>query len=198
MKTRVLELHPTRTVCAMLALASLLLSLAPRPARASVNATSKRIAAVAANNAALDDGPAERARVQKNYGALPLSFEANRGQTDRSVRFLARADGYNLFGDGIDTIGVFNPLRAEVSLRNFNSAGVPDITPFFFGLVNTRAFAGDWNGDGIDTIGNFSESANLITLRNSNTNDDGIANFVITGFGQAGDLPLGGDWDGRP
>src|SRR2546426_7421719 len=27
----------------------------------------------------------------------PLSFEANRGQADRQVRFLARGQGYNLF-----------------------------------------------------------------------------------------------------
>lgn len=31
------------------------------------------------------------------YGALPLNFEANRGQTDRAVDFLARAGGYVLF-----------------------------------------------------------------------------------------------------
>jgi len=31
------------------------------------------------------------------YGALPLSFEANRGQTDPSVNFLSRGRGYALF-----------------------------------------------------------------------------------------------------
>lgn len=31
------------------------------------------------------------------YGNLPLSFEANRGQTDRKVQFLARTGGYSLF-----------------------------------------------------------------------------------------------------
>ena len=33
----------------------------------------------------------------QHYGALPLSFEANRGQTDPAVKFLARGPGYNLF-----------------------------------------------------------------------------------------------------
>ena len=31
------------------------------------------------------------------YGELPLAFEANRGQTDASVRFLARGHGYSLY-----------------------------------------------------------------------------------------------------
>ncbi|HUH64147.1 MAG TPA: SBBP repeat-containing protein, partial [Terracidiphilus sp.] len=32
-----------------------------------------------------------------NYGHIPLSFEANRGQTDSSVQFLSRGQGYTLF-----------------------------------------------------------------------------------------------------
>jgi len=36
-------------------------------------------------------------RVQEGYGALPLSFEANLGQTDPRVQFLARGKGYTLF-----------------------------------------------------------------------------------------------------
>jgi len=31
------------------------------------------------------------------YGKLPLSFEANQGQTDSRVRFLARGGGYTIF-----------------------------------------------------------------------------------------------------
>jgi hypothetical protein len=33
----------------------------------------------------------------ENYGRLPLSFEANTGQTDPAVRFLSRGQGYTLF-----------------------------------------------------------------------------------------------------
>jgi hypothetical protein len=35
--------------------------------------------------------------VVASYGKLPMSFEANRGQTDRRVRFLSRGLGYGLF-----------------------------------------------------------------------------------------------------
>ena len=39
----------------------------------------------------------QRARVQEAFGKLPLSFESNRGQSDPSVRFLSRGQGYGLF-----------------------------------------------------------------------------------------------------
>src|SRR5438477_7618404 len=34
---------------------------------------------------------------KENYGKLPLSFEANHGQTDPKVKFLSRGSGYTLF-----------------------------------------------------------------------------------------------------
>lgn len=37
------------------------------------------------------------AQVSAAYGSLPLSFEANQGQTDARVQFLSRGNGYNLF-----------------------------------------------------------------------------------------------------
>jgi hypothetical protein len=39
---------------------------------------------------------AARARVHANYAALPLAFEANEGQTDPQVKYLARGNGYKL------------------------------------------------------------------------------------------------------
>ena len=38
-----------------------------------------------------------RTSIAKNYGKLPLSFEANHGQVDPQVRFLSRGNGYSLF-----------------------------------------------------------------------------------------------------
>lgn len=37
------------------------------------------------------------AQAREAYGRIPLGFEANRGQTDASVDFLARGAGYTLF-----------------------------------------------------------------------------------------------------
>jgi uncharacterized protein (TIGR03437 family) len=36
-------------------------------------------------------------RIAERYGSLPLAFEANTGQTDPEVKFLARGGGYTLF-----------------------------------------------------------------------------------------------------
>jgi len=40
---------------------------------------------------------ATRERLVRSYGQLPLSFEANQGQTDERVKFLSRGRGYTLF-----------------------------------------------------------------------------------------------------
>ena len=55
-----------------------------------------------------------------SYAKLPLSFEANRGQADARVRFLARAGGYTIFLTGDEAVlemqesGVRSP-ESEVS-----------------------------------------------------------------------------------
>ena len=46
----------------------------------------------------------QRVKVAENYGKLPLSFEANSGQTDKSVKFLARGNGYGLYLTGEEAV----------------------------------------------------------------------------------------------
>ena len=54
---------------------------------------------VAAQALAQQIKPDETKRIQLSqaYGKLPLSFEANQGQTDPQVKFLSRGNGYSLF-----------------------------------------------------------------------------------------------------
>ena len=52
---------------------------------------------------------------------------------------------------------------------------------------------GDWNNDGIDTIGVFRDG--IFYLRNTNT--QGGADLIFA-FGDTGDAPIAGDWDGLP
>ena len=54
------------------------------------------------------------AKVKADYGKLPLSFEANQGQADRQVKFLARGSGYGLF---------LTANEAVLSLRNERVGG---------------------------------------------------------------------------
>src|SRR5262249_47702257 len=41
--------------------------------------------------------PAVKSSVQTTYGKLPMRFEANQGQTDPQVKFLAHGSGHTLF-----------------------------------------------------------------------------------------------------
>src|SRR2546427_9980420 len=50
-----------------------------------------------ANRASSVNPSTSRARAAAAYGHLPLHFEANQGQTDPQVEFLARGIGHTLF-----------------------------------------------------------------------------------------------------
>jgi len=55
---------------------------------------------------------AAQTRLQSRFGQLPLSFEANRGQTDARVKFLSRGHGYSLFLTSDEVVlGLAKPLR---------------------------------------------------------------------------------------
>src|SRR5260370_11604901 len=54
-------------------------------------------AAAQANPPAVHADPRNSAMIVKGYGKLPLTFEANQGQTDPQVNFLSRGAGYSLF-----------------------------------------------------------------------------------------------------
>src|SRR5215475_5487975 len=55
---------------------------------------------------------ATRARVTEAYGALPLSFEVNRGQTDPSIKFLSRGANYSFS---------LAPTEATLQLRDVSA-----------------------------------------------------------------------------
>src|SRR2546422_653104 len=60
--------------------------------------------------AAVPDG---KVAVQDAYGKLPLSFEANQGQTDRQVKFLSRGPGYTLFLTQSEAVLALKQPKAE-------------------------------------------------------------------------------------
>ena len=56
---------------------------------------------------------ATKLQIINTYGKIPLSFEANRGQTDKQVKFLSRGSGYTLF---------LTPTEAVLVLKHGQSA----------------------------------------------------------------------------
>src|SRR5207302_3497372 len=79
---------------------------------------------------ALPVAAAADARMSEAYGRLPLQFEANQGQTNRQVRFLARGAGYGLYLTASETVLVLttpnpNAKRDARSLSDRRHAQPP-------------------------------------------------------------------------
>jgi hypothetical protein len=56
---------------------------------------------------------AAHAQVRQRYGNLPLSFEANHGQSDWKVKFLSRGSGYSLFLTSNEAVLVLSQSEAD-------------------------------------------------------------------------------------
>jgi hypothetical protein len=71
-----------------------------------------------------DSGSAQQRRVAEAYGRLPLSFEANEGQSDPRVRFLARGPGFTLFlttsAEAVLVSGQGQPQVVRIELADAN------------------------------------------------------------------------------
>src|SRR5438132_10154071 len=59
---------------------------------------------------------ATQARLAESYGKIPLSFEANRGQTDPRVKFLSRGSGYTLFLTGDEAVLSLRSQKPDAAL----------------------------------------------------------------------------------
>jgi len=59
----------------------------------------------------------EQARLIEGYGRIPLSFEANDGQTDARVKFLSRGRGYTMFLTGNEAVLELQSGQSSVASR---------------------------------------------------------------------------------
>jgi hypothetical protein len=66
------------------------------------------------------------ASVSANYGKLPLTFEANRGQVDAHVKFVSRGPGYSAF---LTSDGMVLSLRAKQGFASQSTASSASQTP---------------------------------------------------------------------
>ena len=74
-----------------------------------------------------------QARIAAAYGNLPLSFEANQGQSLPDVKFLSRGDGYTLFLTRTETVLDLSKSVArhtELRMKLFGANSVPRMTGF--------------------------------------------------------------------
>ena len=99
-------------------------------------------------------------------------------------------------GDGVTTVGLYDPKTGYFYLHNSNTTGMGEIA-FFYGEVNAgwKPVVGDWDHDGRDTVGLYDPHMSVWYLTDSLTT--GYAD-VVFGYGPSdpGWLPVIGDWDG--
>jgi hypothetical protein len=79
--------------------------------------------------------PATRAQIASTYGRLPLTFEANQGQSDKQVKFLSRGEGYTLFLTGDEA--VLSLRRAPA--RTLDREGLVTLKPADFKATNQNS-----------------------------------------------------------
>jgi len=100
-------------------------------------------------------------------------------------------------GDGIETPGLYRQSDGFVYIKNTNAQGNADVS-FFFGNPGDVPIAGDFNGDGSDTVSIYrpgNQRFYIINALGKNGGGLGAAEVVYT-FGNPGDKPFVGDFDG--
>jgi beta-propeller repeat-containing protein len=109
-----------------------------------------------------DNAASGAAAIARSYATLPLSFEANRGQTDPSVDFLVRGVGYTLFLSADETVVSLRPAASRdatpavlrMKIVGGDRAAAADVRNALPGVVNyfTGAKPAGWK-IGIPTYG---------------------------------------------
>jgi hypothetical protein len=99
--------------------------------------------------------------------------------------------------DGVATPGLYRQSDGFVYLRSSNSQGIADIR-FFFGNPGDVPLAGDFNGDGCDTVSLYRPTeAKFYVINTLGSGDGGLGAAEASFFyGNHGDVPFVGDWDG--
>ncbi|MEJ7654703.1 MAG: SBBP repeat-containing protein [Chloroflexia bacterium] len=113
---RLLTTHFRRTYPLMLVLPLMIgLLVAPAMLRRRYNPPVLSADRMKAPTPAATVSSSKRARA--SYGRIPLSFEANRGQTDETVNFLARGVGYTLFLKPSEAVFVLTRQQGDESAK---------------------------------------------------------------------------------
>ncbi|MEA3501817.1 MAG: DUF6676 family protein, partial [Actinomycetota bacterium] len=105
--------------------------------------------------------------------------------------------------DGIATVGLYRPSTADVFLRNNNTAGAAEIS-YGYNVDTSQdhmPLVGDFDGDGCDTVSFYRTTDGLVSIYNTKEAafdelDEAVDFDAEYAFGDVGDLPFVGDFDG--
>ena len=118
--------------------------------------------------------PSAATPVQSDYGQLPLSFEANQGQTDSRVDFLARGAGYTMFLTGD---GAVLDLQQAASSPASGNASFQDPSGQVSGTAIDMQFLGANPGATVTGLDKQQTVSNYFVGSDPNQWRSGIANF---------------------
>jgi hypothetical protein len=104
---------PSRTWVLGAATTALLAAAAGVAARAHIAAAASYERGRWSAHQAVSPDPTASVQVKERYGHLPLSFEANHGQTDSKVQFLSRGGGYTLFLTSKEAVLALSQFAAD-------------------------------------------------------------------------------------
>jgi autotransporter-associated beta strand protein len=97
-------------------------------------------------------------------------------------------------GDGVTTVGAYDPTTEIWHLRNENSPGAADAGEFKFGLPGAMPVTGDWDGSGHTGVGVY--DPNTFTWYLTTDDAQGAPVTAQFQFGGQGLISVTGDWDG--
>jgi hypothetical protein len=102
------DMSSVRFVCLLLILGSAVLA-----AQSNMVAIINQPATSNVSSGLSTPDPKTQGEILENYGKLPLSFEANRGETDARVKFVSRGSGYTLFLTGDEAVFSLRGSKAK-------------------------------------------------------------------------------------
>jgi len=102
--------------------------------------------------------------------------------------------------DDVTDVGVFRPSTGQFILQFLRDGQIEVVTVTFPGSEGDLPVAGDWDGDGFDTVGVFrngGRTGQTFLLTNARVTENTTPDTdIVFNAGEAGDLPLAGDWNG--
>src|SRR6476659_3273164 len=110
---------------------------------------------------------ATSSRNRASLAALPLLAAGCGGGGSPPPTLVPLSGDWN--GDGVDTIGLYDPSTGAFTLQDPSPNRAGDIAFHCGPGGSSIPITGDWDGDGVDTIGLYVPSTAAFFLRNSNS-----------------------------
>ena len=145
---------------------------------ALINTPSSSVVPTATSTTKTQPDEATKSRVLESYGKLPLSFEANQGQVDNQVNFLARGSGYSVFLTPTEAVLTLQATRTQPSTLNHQPGAEPetvaktDTSVLRLQLVNSNPTAQ------VKGLEQLSSKSNYLTGNNPNQWHTDISHYA--------------------